>query len=196
MEIPGVPALTWLTETGRGTYEAGALVMDAPARTDWFNDPAGTTRFRSAPALVFRPDGNFVLSARITADLVSDFDAGVLFVHGGPDDYAKFCFERSPKGTNTIVSVVTKDSSDDSNGAEVAGNSIRYRIARVGKAYAFHASVDGSAWDLIRLFRLRDSTDRTSVGFMAQAPTGSGCTVEFSELHFERTTLTQFRDGS
>lgn len=196
MEIPGIPTLAWLTDASRATFEDGSLVMEAPARTDWFNDPTSTTRTSSAPALVFQPEGDFCLSACIVADLVSDFDAGVLFVHDGPDDYAKFCFERSPKGANTIVSVVTRDVSDDSNGPEVAGNSIRYRVARVGEAYAFHSSLDGVTWDLIRLFRLRETASTTSVGFMAQAPTGSGCTAAFSELNYEQRTLANFRDGS
>lgn len=196
MEIPGLPPLTWLTETGRGTWQNGALVMDAPARTDWFNDPTSATRTSSAPALVFSPEGDFTLSARISADLVSEFDAGVLFVHRGPDDYAKFCFERSPAGENTIVSVVTKGSSDDSNGRVVDANHIRYRVARVGQAYAFHASEDGVTWDMIRLFQLRETPGKTSVGFLAQAPTGSGCTVTFSELHHSQQTLAQLRDGS
>jgi regulation of enolase protein 1 (concanavalin A-like superfamily) len=196
VDIPGLPTLTWLDEAGTARYESAALHMEAGPQTDWFNDPSSPTRIRNAPALVCHMTGDFQLRATVNPQLVADFDAGVLFIHRGPDDYAKFCFERSPQGLNTIVSVVTRETSDDSNGAAVDGDTVDMRIARVGTTYAFHASRDGVTWDLIRLFSLRPGAGPTSVGFLAQSPTGSGCVVRFTNVAYTTDTLTDFRNGS
>ncbi len=196
MDIPGLPPLRWLAEAGVADYRSGTLLFEAGPKTDWFNDPTTSSRTSNAPALVFQPATDFQLRATVAAQLQAEFDAGVLFVHRGPDDYAKFCFERSPQGRNTIVSVVTRETSDDSNGSVVGGNTIHLRVARVAKTYAFHASTDGTTWDLIRLFNLRPGTEPTSVGFLAQAPTGPGCQVRFTNISYTTDTLAEFRDGS
>ena len=92
-----------------------------------------------------------------------------------------------------IVSVVTKGVSDDCNAFPVNGP-MYLRISRLEKAYAFHTSEEGVAWDLIRYFRLEGSPD-TQMGFLAQSPTGSGCTVTFKDLRFEQRLLENIRSG-
>jgi regulation of enolase protein 1 (concanavalin A-like superfamily) len=72
--------------------------------------------------------------------------------------------------------------------------STRLRIARIGDAYAFHASRDAKRWDLVRHFRLEAAN--VQVGFEAQSPFGDGLTARFSEISFEARTLTDLRDGS
>jgi regulation of enolase protein 1 (concanavalin A-like superfamily) len=62
--------------------------------------------------------------------------------------------------------------------------------------YAFHASTDGSTWQLIRVFTLGDDLPTHRLGFEAQSPTGDGCTVTFSDLRFTARRLAEFRDGS
>lgn len=57
----------------------------------------------TAPVLVFEPDGDAQLSARVT---VNKFDVGVLFVHRSGDSYAKLCFGRSSSGDAMVESVL------------------------------------------------------------------------------------------
>ena len=216
IDVPGLPPLRWLEAVGRASVDDRGLSMIAHPGTDWFNDPTSATRIRTAPVLVFDPgDGHgahpsgddFLLSAEVTANLRYDFDAAVLFVHLGPDDYAKFCFERSPQGENTVVSVVTKGTSDDGNGRIIAGDRLGLRVARVGQALAFHfatipvapsdpAEPDHRFWHLARLFQLRPSKAPMVVGFSVQAPTGPGCYARFDDIRFQRATLGDFRDGT
>jgi regulation of enolase protein 1 (concanavalin A-like superfamily) len=92
------------------------------------------------------------------------------------------------------VSVVTRGVSDDCNSMVVDGREVRLRVARVGPAVAFHASVDGERWNFVRFFAL-DGPDNLAVGFLAQSPTGEGCTVSFTEIAYEAARLADLRSG-
>jgi regulation of enolase protein 1 (concanavalin A-like superfamily) len=93
-----------------------------------------------------------------------------------------------------IVSVVTRGVSDDANGAVVAGDRIWVRVARIGGACALHASDDGERWYLVRHFAL-DAPDGLAAGFLAQSPTGEGCTAMFDDVRFAAQTLGDLRGG-
>ncbi len=193
-QIQGAPPLRWLGAGGQATF-AGDLTMTAGPETDWFNDPTGA-RLASAPALVFPAEGDCQLSARVSVDFQSTFDAGVLFVHQSEDDYAKLCLEYSPDFDPMVVSVVTRGTSDDANGPALGASSAHLRISRVGDMLAFHYSTDGDWWKLNRLFQLRDPGQPTSFGFFAQSPNGTGCTATFADISFTDTTLDDPRDGN
>ena len=217
--IAGLPPLTWLNNLpGDATVDGAGnaanlllksalltgqctLTMRAGEKTDWFNPlpvanaPAGLA---NAPALVFAaPAGqDWQLSARVTVQHKYCFDAGVLFVHQGKDDWCKLCFERSPEGKNLVVSVVTREISDDANGALIDGDSVDLRVSRCGPVIAFHYSTDGgSYWTLHRLFSMRDPNAPYSIGFLAQSPTGQQCTAHFTRITHGVETLADFRDG-
>jgi uncharacterized protein len=188
--------MRWLIEAPHWTNEAGSLVLEAPARTDWFIDPAGVSApVLTGPALVGDAGGDYLFSARVTVEFGADFDAGVLMLHAGDDLWAKLCFEYSPQGQPMIVSVVTRGRSDDANSYDVAGNSTWLRIARLGDAFAFHASPDGETWNLIRMFTLGADVE-PAVGFEVQSPTGDGCRATFDDIRWRAARLEHLRDGS
>lgn len=201
LTVPGIPALNWLNDayTGDASFADGVLRMVCPPKCDWFNDPASPTRLSSAPVLVFpAPASDWQLSAKATVAHKSLFDAAVLFVHQTNDDYAKLCFEFSPEKEGTIVSVITRDTSDDCNGTKVEGDTVNMRVSKYGDVLAFHYKwiADGSMWRLHRIFRLRDPKAEMSIGFLSQAPTGDPHTSLFSDIEFTETTLKDPRDGS
>lgn len=185
--------LRWLNEPESTSSGDGVLTIAAGARTDFFVDPAAGAVIANAPAVVGDVDGDFVLSARVSVAFASAFDAGALLVWGSERRWAKLAFELSPQRERMIVSVVTRDRSDDCNSTAVADDSVCLRIARLGAALAFHASADGAHWDLVRHFHLHDAP---KVGFTAQSPTGEGCEATFSEIRFEQRTLVELRDGT
>jgi len=197
--VPGLPPLHWLDDKlGNATYSTGVLTLAAGSGTDWFIDPNTTDAKSTAPALLFDPPaGDWQLSATVTVQHKSQFDAGVLFVHQWPEDYAKFCFELSPENESTVVAVVTRGVSDDTNGVAIADDTINYRVSKFKNVFAFHYKRIGSSyWRLMRLFRLRDPTAPSALGFISQSPTGAGHVARFSELAFSQTTLKNARDGS
>ena len=171
------------------------ISISAGARSDLFVDPGGGAPALNAPMLLGATDGDFLLSARVRAELRETFDAGALMLHAGERTWAKLALERSPQGEAMIVSVVTRGVSDDANGAVVAGDSVWLRVARIGEACALHASADGERWDLVRHFAL-EAPGPLAAGFLAQSPTGEGCTATFDDVRFTAQTLADLRDGS
>jgi regulation of enolase protein 1 (concanavalin A-like superfamily) len=188
-------ALDWLIEPQAWTADDASLVVTAGPRTDWFVDPQRRTGpTLNAPALLGRVGGDFLLSARVTVDFAATYDAGVLVVRASERVWAKLCFEYSPDGEPMVVSVVTRDVSDDCNSFVVDGSTVWLRVARLGPALAFHASTDGSRWRLVRHFAL-DLDEEPSLGFLAQSPTGEGCTVTFERIAYEAARLADLRSG-
>jgi uncharacterized protein len=183
----------------------GALILTAAARTDLFIDPAGPGDAGPLPGAGPLPDagrlvglppaGDFTLAARVSVDFASTYDAGVLLVHAAEHQWAKLCFEYSPQQRPTLVTVVTKGTSDDCNSDEVDGGTVWLRITRSGAAWAFHASADGAWWRLLRYFAL-DSAALARVGFLAQSPAGPGCAATFDQITFRGGAPGNLRDGT
>ncbi len=195
-----IPAMTmplrWVRPPQSWSVPADdSLVVAAGPRTDLFVDPRQASGPKlDAPALVGEASGDFLLSAHVTVDFVTTYDAGVLILYASENSWAKLCFEYSPRREPMVVSVVTRGLSDDCNSLVVDGFSVWLRIARIGPAYAFHASTDGSRWSFVRHFAL-DAGAEPSVGFAAQSPTGEGCAVTFDHIAFEATRIDDLRSG-
>jgi regulation of enolase protein 1 (concanavalin A-like superfamily) len=188
-------ALQWLVEPRLSRVGTGWFELDAPARSDLFTNPEDGSRRANAPAAVGPIDGDFTLRARLTVDFRATYDAGVLLVWADDDRWAKLCFEYSPDREPMVVSVVTRGRSDDANAFIVDGRTVWLRVARLGDAFAYHASLDGRRWRFVRYFTL-DAADAIEIGFLAQAPTGDGCRVRFDEIELTRNRLTDLRDGT
>jgi uncharacterized protein len=196
VELAGFPSpLAWDPAPVAWSAAEGAFAVQAGPKTDVFVDPGDGTEILSAPRLLGRVEGDYSLSARVTVEFRSDYDAGVLllWVHEGL--WAKLCFELSPQGEPMVVSVVTRGVSDDCNSFVVDGNAVGLRAARLGQAFAFHASTDGRAWRLVRYFALEPGAE-PRVGFLAQSPRGDGCSVRFEEISFRPGRLDDIRSGA
>jgi len=193
--VPGVPAsFHWLGTPVAANLDEGTVSICAGARTDWFVDPGSGQATLNAPALVGSLAGDFTLSARVETGFRSTFDAGALVVWQGDWTWAKLAFEFSPRGEPMVVSVVTRGESDDCNSMVIGSRSVWLRVARIGAAHAFHASLDGHDWQFVRQFRLAAAGD-CEVGFEAQSPLGEGCQATFSEIEHSAQTLADLRSG-
>jgi hypothetical protein len=197
--VPGVPFP--LEPSGnpacQATVSGGSLILISGAKSDLFIDPEGGEGARpDAGRLTGLPgDLDFTLSARVTVQFASVFDAGVLLLYLSERRWAKLCYELSPQRRPTAVTVVTHGTSDDSNSFETAGGPLWLRITRSGRAWAFHASEDGAWWRLLRYFTLGEASG-ARVGFLAQSPTGPGCTAVFEEIACKPGAPADLRDGS
>lgn len=203
-DTPELPFPTTPSHPGvwRRDGDRAAVVAAAPAHTDLYVNPAGPdggdaeSLLNAATLLGPPPEGDFRFSARVTVDFRSQYDAGVLLLWADERHWGKFCFEFSPAARPMVVSVVTREVSDDANAFTVDGRSVWLRISRLDHVYAFHASTDGTTWQLIRVFTLGDAVAGHRIGFEAQSPTGDGCTVTFDRIAFARDRLQDLRDGS
>lgn len=172
--------------------------LTAGPRADLFLDPQGAKDAPDAERFVALVAGNFQLSAHTTVDFKSTFDSGVLIGYVDESTWFKLCAELDPAGTARVVSVVTRQgASDDSNSWPMSGPGVYLRIARLGRAFAMHASDDGASWSMVRYFSLGIPDDQPiKLGILAQSPTGEGATVRFENVQFCTNLLTGVRDGS
>ena len=209
LAVPGVPFPLVPSSAGlwRVDEAVGAVTVAAQPHTDIFIDPGGgsadadaavnaESMLNAVTLLGDVPEGDFQLSARVTVGFASTFDAGVLLLWLDERRWAKLCFEFSSAGEPMVVSVVCRGVSDDANAFAVPGRSVWLRVSRVDRVYAYHASLDGTAWRMIRVFVLDDETSRDKIGFEGQSPTGDGCSVTFDDIRFLPKRLADLRDGS
>jgi uncharacterized protein len=197
LRLSSIPAiLSWKNQPLESSGDAGQQIsLTAGAHADWFIDPGGQHIKSNAPiALFVPPDPIFSLQARVTVEFAAMYDAGTLFVYAHDTLWAKLCFEYSPQKQPMVVSVVTRGVSDDCNSAVIDGHSVHLRVYRHAEVLAFHYSLDGHYWHLVRYFSLGD-LEQLRVGFSAQSPAGPGCKVIFSEIRYTPATLSDLRNG-
>lgn len=187
--IDGIPhPLFWENKPEKFSYQNGVLTIVAGAETDMFRDPNVTYNTDNAPKLLFHPDRDFILSARIEHAFDSKWDGGAIVLKNDSLNWIKFCFERDYTGARRVVSVVTKNISDDSNSIEIRKDWVYFKIAKAGKVITLYCSENGRRWLLVRHFQF-DAAPDVSVGFLAQSPTGKRCTVRFSEIKYEARAI-------
>jgi len=195
--LPSIPGrLRWKNQpldwnAGDGT----SLTITASELTDLFADPSGIRPIDNVPSALFSPpDTSFLLSARVAVDFASPYDAGVLQLRERDDVWAKLCFEYSPQKQPMVVSVVTRGTSDDCNSTVINGREVFLRLAHTAASTAFHYSLDGRYWHLVRYFSLGASNNLLA-GFSSQSPTGKKCTAVFSDISYRPGTLKDLRSG-
>lgn len=190
----------WINES-RAEYKEGVLKVYALGKTDYFNSPVKVNgRYpdvvASAPFYYMNVTGDFVLRAKVSLEFKSLYDAAALFIYESDRMWAKLAFEKSdmPGRAPAVVSVVTNNISDDCNGPVPDTDSVWFQVARVDDTFAFHYSLDGEKYSMVRLFTL--PVRRTiRVGFEAQSPVGEGGYRYFSKVSLENVRLNNIRAG-
>lgn len=184
--LEGIPGpLAWHNQpVATHVPTPGSLTIVSGANTDWYVDAFEAGVKNSAPILTFDPGPNYVLSTRVQVQFRSRWDAGALMLYVDDHHWAKLSFENSVDKQPTMVSVVTRGTSDDCNSVPIAGNSVYLQIARRDDAFIFYYSLDGKSWNMLRIFRL-DTHEKILVGFESQSPDGPGAEATFSEIRYE-----------
>ncbi len=196
VQVPALPvSFTWLGQPVQSDVSGNdSVFIAAGGKTDLFVDPDGSAATLNAPCLLADVSADYVFTAAVEVGFTATYDAGALVLWSDDRTWAKLALEYSPQLEPTIVSVVTRGVSDDCNSFPVTGQVVWLRIARLGSAFAFHASADGSFWRLIRYFRLQEA-GVPRVGLSAQSPLGDGCKATFRSLRLESRRLVDIRNG-
>ncbi|MFN7120118.1 MAG: DUF1349 domain-containing protein [Saprospiraceae bacterium] len=185
IKVSGIPyPLQWENKPAVFSVKPNEITIEAGAKTDMFRDPNVTYNTDNAPKLLFTPDSNFVLVAAIEHPFTSKWDGGAIVLKSDSLNWIKFCYEKDYTGAKRVVSVVTKNISDDCNSAALTGNKVFYKLAKAGNVITLYYSSDGKKWLLIRHCQF-DAKPGFKVGFLAQSPTGNKCTVKFSSIKYE-----------
>lgn len=196
LSVVAIPVpLTWdVVPVSASIDDKQTLHITADGETDLFCDPRGEVNKYNSPRLLVQPDPQFTLSARVTVDFAGTFDAGVLMIYADDTSWAKLCFELSPQGQPMVVTVVTNGRSDDCNSTVIEQPAVFLRISGLGTAFAFHYSLDGQHWHLVRYFALQ-RVEGARIGFSSQAPVGSRCTAHFSDIRYAPSCIADIRSG-
>jgi hypothetical protein len=176
--------LFWENLPKRFAVHRDSLEILAGGKTDMFRDPNVTYNTDNAPKLVFYPDEDFVLTASIEHAFANKWDGGALVVRQDSLNWIKFCFEKDYTGAHRVVSVVTKDISDDCNSVAISKNKVFYKLAKAGNVITLYYSTNGKSWFLIRHLQF-DTHKGLQVGFLAQSPTGESCSVRFADISYK-----------
>ncbi len=190
----------WVNESS-AEYNDGVLTVYAPAETDYFNSPVkenGAFPEPVANASLFytKITGDFVFQTKVELEFKNTYDAAALLVYENENVWAKLALENSdlPCKKPAVVSVVTNRISDDCNGPVMDGNSVWFQISRVDDCFAFHYSVDGKEYQMVRVFTLPVGKT-VKVGFEAQAPMGEGGKRYYSDIIIENKRVENIRAG-
>lgn len=191
----------WMNEAPMAEHD-GVITITAPARTDFFcggggaDDKEGAVpeSLNNAPFYYTEVEGDFVLRVKVHLDFRDTYDSCSIMVMKDLTHWAKACFELTDFGTHAMVSVVTKDVSDDANGPNVDADAVWLQVCRKGDAFAFHYSLDGEHFYMMRFFTL-DAGKVAKVGLLAQAPTGEGGERRYEHLSIEHRTVSNIRMG-
>lgn len=187
--ISAIPRkLFWENKPVSYTLVNNELTIVAGEKTDMFRDPNVTYNTDNAPKLLFKADEDFVLSASIEHSFTNKWDGGAIIIKSDSLNWVKFCFEKDYTGARRVVSVVTRNSSDDCNSVEINANKVFYKIAKAGNVVTLYYSTEGITWFLVRHLQF-DAKPGFNVGFLAQSPTGKHCEVKFSNIKYEKKKI-------
>ena len=185
LKIPTLPGqLFWHNSPKVCTMKSGELTIVAGEKTDLFRDPNAAYNTDNAPKLLFKADQNFVLTASISHPFANKWDAGGFVVIADSLNWIKFCFEKDYTGKRRVVSVVTKNISDDCNSVEIESDIVYYKVAKADNVITLYYSTNGKNWFLVRHLQF-DAKNGVKAGFIAQSPTGKICTVKFADIKYE-----------
>ncbi|MBS1520047.1 MAG: DUF1349 domain-containing protein [Bacteroidetes bacterium] len=184
IKFSGIPhPLSWVNKPLSYKINPADIFIEAGEKTDMFRDPNVTYDTDNAPRLSFTADPNFVLTAKIHHDFINKWDGGAIVLEADKMNWIKFCFEKDYTGMHRVVSVVTKDISDDCNSVAINGNDVFYKIAKADNVITLYYSADGKKWFLIRHLQF-NTIKPIKLGFLAQSPTGKNCKVTFSNISY------------
>lgn len=193
-------AFNWMNESSI-SFRNDALVMYATEKSDFFCNHTPTAEvgitpenLTNAPFFYTEVTGDFVMKVKVSHEFKDTYDSASVMVMKDLHVWAKACFELTDFDTNAVVSVVTNEVSDDANGCNIDAKEVWLQIARLGNSFAFHYSLDGRKFDMMRFFSL-PVEETVKVGLLAQAPLGQGGERVYEHFSLELKSVKNIRMG-
>ncbi|NIK69934.1 DUF1349 domain-containing protein [Paenibacillus sp. BK720] len=190
----------WLNESEIHETE-GRIEIQATAKSDFFinhgaiaDEGITPESLCNAPFYYTEISGDFVMRVKVSHDFKDTYDSASIMVMKDLTHWAKACFELTDFDTHAVVSVVTKEESDDANGCNIDDHTVWLQACRSGNSFAFHYSADGENFYMMRFFAL-PADETVKVGLLAQAPLGNGGKRIYENLSIERKTVKNIRMG-
>ena len=172
-----------------------SIEITALKRSDLFTDTTGAKNADNTPRLLFVPEGDFIFSAKVSAQFgETPYDGGALIVYADSKNWGKILFERFKSGKIGIATTVSKGSGDDAYHGTRETSHQYLKIVRHDASYIFYTSHDGKDWNFVRHFELK-TTAPVQIGFTAQTPMAETFTANFSDVKYRAGKITNFWQG-
>lgn len=181
-------------DQGAASVKNKALVLQAKKGTDLYVNTDGTELADKTARVLFQPKGDFIFSAKVTADFNQQFDGGALIVYGDQGNWAKLLFEFAKTGKAGISSTVAKGVGDDAHHGVREGKTVYLKVVRKKDMFVFYTSPDGASWNMVRSFGM-PAAATMKVGFSSQSPVGEEFSAQFSDIRFRNATFKDFWQG-
>lgn len=173
------------------------IEITSGAETDFFIE-SGLPPYEkaNAPLLLKTVDNTkpFTFSFKTTPVHKVKYDAGMSFIYVDDKHWLKFAFEADERMKKRLVTVKTKDFSDDNNHDAVKSPSVFMKISSDTKVIGFYYSIDGKTWQLVRVFK-NEYPPTIKIGVGSQSPVGKGNKSVFEQFRFSETSVKDFRMG-
>ena len=188
-------AMQWLNQPAQFDISDNVLQIITAKGTDYFNNPEDSSITATAPFLHTDIQGDFVAKALVQPDFSSMWNAVCLMVYIDSLHWIKFAFENSDATGPSVVSVVTRNVSDDSNGAILNDHeSIWLKLIRKGDVYSMLWSSDDVEYKMARLSRMPPAT-KVKIGIEAQCPVGTSASHQVLSFSVVNKTVDDLRKG-
>lgn len=184
----------WLNNPQSYVLEDHSLKVSVDKGTDFFNNPEDRSVVGSAPLLYKEVEGDFVAKALVQPDFSAQWNAVSMMVYLDSLHWIKFAFENSDATGPSIVTVVTKETSDDANGVVLNNEKMIWlAIARNDHIYSMHWSFDGENFKMARLTAMKDQPT-VKIGLEMQSPVGDHATHLIHYFEIEEKTVNNLRN--
>lgn len=173
-----------------------SLILECGEKQDFFCSPKGKGHVLNSPALLQEIDNTkpFTFSAKVTPKLTGTYDAGVLYLFSNNTFWQKLAFELDERNISRVVTVRTIETSDDNNHEPVDQPHVYFKISSDTNVIGFYFSKDNVTWQMVRIHK-NEYPEKVWIGVATQSPLGNGTSVQFEELKFSSSHVTNFRSG-
>lgn len=196
IKIPGISKTwNWVNKPAGFTTKENSVSIKAAKETDQYVALDGKYESSNAPKLLFKPDKDFIFSAKLATPFDSLYDGGAILLYADAGNYAKLLFEKAEANSIMVTSsVINQKQTDDDYHIAVNGTEVYLKVATSGKTICFYYSTDGVKWNIVRTFAFKQRP-AMRLGFYAQSPLGPSCTVDFSDIKYEAKAFKDFNTG-
>ncbi len=185
------PRLVWHAAPARWRLDAEARclrVRTDPATDFWQRTHYGFVA-DNGHFLHLRATGDFVATTRVTSRFSHQYDQAGLMLRVSPTCWLKTSVEFEVNGANRLGAVVTNAGYSDWSTQPLAKeiDTVWLRVRAESNDVIVDASLDGEAWEQIRMARMheRDGAASVQCGLYACSPKEAGFEAEFAFLRFE-----------
>ncbi len=185
LESLGDRELYWLRKAGKYEKSGSGVIFHPAGGDDLYVSVDGKDKNFKSPVLLLEPEGDFVLSARVSFDSKQAYDGGALVVYSDPGRWAKYLFEVMGSGDyGTVMNAVTDGLGDVAYYSKETTNSVFLEVRKENGALVFSSSPDGENWERDRIIPASRFPD-LKVGFEAQSPSRENLAVKFDSVSYQ-----------